>query len=216
MFKILYLFLCLTVTLLFPFVSSHLEAQTTINGSPPITLATMDGESKSGNVAEELSSAITPPTGPPASIIGTAVAFNAVWVDVAVNPPAWVGNTYVCSSSLNWGGIFPSGASGFTTCTITLSSVPPGPCTIYLNGSATSNQVWVDSQVTVITSATNPTWFQHGTNVNPSTIFSVASLEPQLGWWSQTAGSKSDDIVLYASPYPTLQYAPNSLTIVYQ
>ena len=217
MFTKILVLLSLTLSILLPLPVGHLEAQTGIDESSSNAIPARNVASKPGNMAEELSSAITPPSGPPASIIGTAVAFNEVWVNVAVKPPAFVGGVTTCGSTLNWGGIFPAGATGFTTCTITLSSVPPGPCYINLAGDdVASIKVWVDSQVTVISSTTNSSWFTYGANVNPSTFFDTAVLTPELGWWSQTAGSSSSDIVIYASPYPTLQYAPNSLTIVYQ
>ena len=156
---------------------------------------------KAQNLSAELSSAVTPPS-TLGSLIGTAVGWNIVYVDIAT--PAL--NVSAIESGISWGGISPSG-SEFTTCTLTLSSPPPGPCWINLgNGASYSTEMAIDSQTLIVTKATSPTWFP----TSPSASFTSAYLTPQGQWFSNTHDTYK------ANPYPSLEWYPAALTITYQ
>ena len=202
MFKRELILLCAALLLLSLFGSGALEAQTiSHDGQPQIADAAI-GSKTPENLTAELSSVITPPA-TLASLIGTAVNWGLVYV-VVTTPALNVGQI---KSSINWGGLMPSGGE-FTTCTITLSSPPPGPCYISLGNALApiSSDAVIDSLTLVVTKASYPNWFP----ANLSTTYTYAYLTPQGEWYTDNHDIKT------TGTYPALQWQPAAATITYQ
>jgi hypothetical protein len=124
------------------------------------------------------------------------------WVDVKAGTDSGPS----IGSSIKWGGLLPSGAVP-TTCTLTLSSPPPGPVQVELSGTTDTGRVTMDSQNLVIDKASFSAWFPAGLS---TTYFSDATFWIDGQWFSL-----SKDMTT-AGGYPVLQWSPAALTITYQ
>lgn len=214
MLRILFVSLCLTVSLHLLFGSGIPEAQ-------------------------ELSSAITPPTSPVA-LVGTATYFAEAPGAISPNPGGGfyvyvdknssttseqkpllyprmtitggtTATTYIYST-IFWSQFGTSTAgSNFNTCTINLTSVPPGPLYVYLSnndGSAITGNVMIDSQSIVITKDSYPSWFP--TTLAPAQTYTQVRLDVDGTWYVNTSS------FVETGAYSSLQYYPNGVTISYQ
>lgn len=182
--------------------SEALNAQTGSDAKPATVADTASSSQGQEKLTSELSSAISP-SSPPGALIGTATAFDLYWVDVKAGTDS--GSNI--SSTINWGGVLPTGASP-TTCTLTLSSPPPGPVQVELDGaSGASGPVTMDSQNLVINKTAFADWFPAGLS---TTYFSTAIFWIDGQWFSL-----SKDMTT-AGGYPVLQWSPAALTITYQ
>lgn len=193
---------CLTVALFFSFFSNNIKAQT--GTATPQASATTNEQKNSDytTMLGELASAISP-SSPPGALIGTATAFDLFWVDVKAGTSSGDSIT----SSISWGGLLPSGATP-TTCTLSLSSPPPGPVQVELIGAGVATGVvTMDSQNLVINKASFSDWFPAGLS---TTYFFSAIFWIDGQWFSLSDGIKT------ASGYPVLQWQPAALTITYQ
>lgn len=98
-----------------------------------------------------------------------------------------------------------------TTCTWTISSVPPGPCVMYLKTPdgieppVSSTPVLIDSTTGVITYSD---WF--GPNIDESSVLVLEA----VGDWIQIV--KPEPPPTGVTPYPTLQWGLFNVTLVYQ
>ena len=201
MFTKIFVLFSLTFSLLLSLPFGHLKAQTGTDAAQTNTTLASEIRSKSTINSGELFSAISP-SSPPGALIGTATLFDLFWVDVKTGTSS--GSSI--SSLVNWGGMLPSGATP-ATCTLSLSSPPPGPVQVELTGSTASGAVTMDSQNLVINKAAFPNWFPVGLS---TTYFSTAIFWIDGQWFSL-----SKDMTT-AGGYPVLQWLPAALTITYQ
>ena len=201
MFTKIFVLFSLTFSLLLSLPFGHLKAQTGTDAAQTNTTLASEIRSKSTINSGELFSAISP-SSPPGALIGTATKFTMYWVDVK----AGTDNGPSISSSINWGGLLPSGALP-TTCTLALSSPPPGPVQVQLQGTTNSTPVTMDSQNLVVNKASFPNWFPAGLS---TTYFSDAYFWIDGEWFSLSKDMST------AGGYPVLQWSPAALTITYQ
>lgn len=172
------------------------------------------------SLSAELSSAITPPASPMA-LIGTASYFSNAPGSTPATGGFYVGMdanskpllypidsatnlTSYLFSEIQWSPS-PNSTPGanFNTCTLNLTSLPPGP--LYVNLSGSTANVMIDSQTTVITKESYPSWF-----ANPPASYTEIRFYVDGTWYSNTSTFKD------TSPYPSLQYYPNGVTITFQ
>ena len=201
MFTKIFVLLSLTFSILLSSPSGHLKAQTGTDAAQTNTTTASEFTSKSIMKSGELFSAISP-SSPPGALIGTATAFTNYWVDVKAGTDSGPS----ISSKIYWGGLLPGGALP-TTCTLALSSPPPGPVQVQLNGATNSTPVTMDSQNLVINKASFPDWFPAG--------LSTAYFTDAYFWIDGQWFSLSKDMTT-AGGYPVLQWSPAALTITYQ
>lgn len=158
--------------------------------------------SKTSPLESELSAAILTPC----TIVGTTSGNFDDLIDVIVTTPDLVGSpTY---AKITW-------ASGTcttaTTCTIIFQNPPPGPAQVGLSANPVAPSNWMDvsGSPLVIFKGDTPaaTWFPAG--VSPSSAYSYMFVQAVGQWYSSEDKTK-------ASGYPSLQWQPGAVTIIYQ
>ena len=200
--------ICVSIALLISVVPSFGQSE----GNPG-SLQTAPGLNHTGSpnsnlLQSELSSAVLSPC----TVVGTTTDnFNQIiYVNVNVDPPTLVNPSI--TGAIYW----PTGVSctTATTCTIIFSNPPPGPAQIQLTGTGgTTSSMDVSASPLVISvsdsaaSTGAATWFPTG--VSPNSAFQTAKVSAVGLWFSSTDNLK-------AGEYPTLQWQPGTITIIYQ
>jgi hypothetical protein len=188
---------CVTILIIGSVVTVFGQLDSNLGNTQPGAAAPDTGDPNSNLLQSDLSSAALAPC----VVIGRAGNWSPIYVDVTVDPP--VIKNSPGTASVNWS---PSTTTCVpTTCTWTISSVPPGPAQIYLvvNG-ANTDPINVDSLTGVVNRSDNVNWFT-GFPTNFTAVGLAAS-----GQWFSKSSPKTE------GGYPVLEWAPNSVTLVYQ
>lgn len=195
-----HLIVCITFLLLILITAGHAQ----------VAPDAADAGKKSGDkiLESELLSAV----GAPCVISGVSVNPSPLWVKTATPEM----QTNPVNAEIAWPASIPANCKP-TTCTCIFSSAPPGPVQVGLGPSdtaATSGYVYVDSTSIVIDSTRYPNWFplNPGGTQTDVTSFQYVFLQAQAGWWTATTNPEPKTV----GGYPVLQWAPNSVTLIFQ
>lgn len=168
------------------------------------------------DMQSQLSSVVVAPT-TPVFYQGFSTGFNvmgacATWDDKA--DPKCQATLCTSNAAIRWYGPVPT-MSNFNTLTITISSLPPGPCGIGLGNATTvyANYINLDSTVMVLDPVNYPQFFQSTTTLTSVWFKQLESWTTAASWGSSASDCPPTNLL---SGYPTMQWAPESVTLVYQ
>jgi len=172
------------------------QSDANVGNTQPGAVASETGSPNSNLLQSELSSAALTPN----LFVDSAGNWAPFIVDVYT--PVFANQTH---APISWQGAWPANWTP-TTCTWILSSVPPGPPTPI----SMSTAMVVDSLTGVVPNVSPyKNWFPAGGPV--STLTSVI-LTATGAWYTDTSNASN----VKAGEYPTLQWSPATVTLIYQ
>lgn len=196
---------CCFIAIMTFFLTNDFVGAETMSGDPQ-TVRISGNLYNSKFTENQLPSAISP-SSPPTLVIGSASNFDPI---INVNVATNVFYNQTTTAAIVWGGNFLTGSVP-STCTWALSSPPPGPSEMYLtSASGDTTSIVVDSTTGAIYNdfASSPpanSWFPTG---GPKTFTSVTLKATGL-WFTSVSKDK-------AEAYPSLQWSPAYITLIYQ